>query len=113
MFVRIVLWDLTGSPMTIDALRDYLRDESIEKFSHVPGMRLKLWIADDAANTWGGLYIWESREAMDAAGPLPSRAKALIGKEPVSVTEYEVEATVEGAFTDALLSGHGRVYATA
>jgi hypothetical protein len=113
MFVRIVLWDLDGSPMTIDALRDYLRDESIEAFAHVPGLRLKLWVANDEANTWGGLYIWESREAMVEAGPLPSRAKALIGKEPASVSEYEVEATVEGVFTDALLSGHGRVHATA
>ncbi|MCU1677117.1 MAG: hypothetical protein JWM93_1875 [Frankiales bacterium] len=110
MFVRTVLWDLEDSPMTIPALRDYLRDESVPAFAGVPGLRLKMWIADDAANTWGAIFVWESRDAMVSAGPLPSRAKALIGKDPTTVSEYEVEASVEGVYKDAELNGRGRVY---
>ena len=109
MFVRTVLWDLNNSPMTIAALRVYLREESVDAFAEVVGLRLKVWIADDAANTWGAVYVWESREAMVAAGPLPSRVKALIGKDPTA-TEYEVEASVEGVFTDAVLTRRGRAY---
>ena len=110
MLVRTVLWDLTGSPMTISALREYLQDEAVDAFAAVPGLRLKVWIADDEANTWGATYLWESREAMVAAHPLPSRAKALIGKDPTSVVDYEVEATIEAQFVDAGLSRRGRAY---
>ena len=109
MFVRTVQWDLQDSPMTIPSLRTYLRDESVDAFAAVPGLRLKLWIADDDANTWGAIFVWESRAAMLAAGQMPSRAKALIGKDP-TVAEYEVEASVEGAFIDAELNRRGRVY---
>ena len=110
MFVRTVLWDLEGSPMTIASLREYLV-ESIDAWAQVPGLRLKLWLADEAANTWGAIYVWESREALASAGPLPSRAKALIGKDPV-VSDFDVEATVEGAFTEALLARQGRAFAS-
>lgn len=111
MFVRTVLWDLDGSPMTIPALRDYLRDESVDAFAAVPGLRLKVWIADEAANRWGALYLWESREAAEAAVPLPSRAKALIGKDPSRVEEFDVEATAEGAVDDLVLARRGRAFA--
>jgi hypothetical protein len=109
MYVRTVLWDLTDSPMTIASLRDYLRDESVDAFAAVPGLRLKLWIANDETNTWGATFVWDSRAAMAAAQPLPSRAKALIGKDP-TVVEYEVEASIEGVFGEAELSRRGRVY---
>jgi trans-2,3-dihydro-3-hydroxyanthranilate isomerase len=111
MFVRTVLWDLEDSPMTIASLRDYLRDESVDAFAAVPGLRWKVWIANDETNTWGATFVWDSREAMLAAQPLPSRAKALIGKDPSWVTEYEVEATIEGLYAgEADLSRRGRVY---
>ncbi len=110
MYVRTVLWDLTDSPMTIASLRDYLRDESVDAFAAVPGLRLKVWVANGETNTWGATFVWDSRAAMDAAQPLPSRAKALIGKDPTAVTDYEVEATIEGAYGEAELSRRGRVY---
>lgn len=31
-----------------------------------PGLISKTWIADPETNTYGGLYLWESREAIDA-----------------------------------------------
>jgi len=110
MHVRTVLWDLTDSPMTIASLRDYLRDEAVDAFGGVAGLRLKVWVSNSETNTWGATYVWDSRAAMEAAHPLPSRAKALIGKDPTSVIDYEVEATIEGGYGDAELNRRGLVF---
>jgi hypothetical protein len=32
----------------------------------MPGLIAKYWLADPATNTYGGVYIWESPEAMAA-----------------------------------------------
>jgi len=110
MFVRHVMFELDGADVDLDGLRDYLRTESVDAFGAVPGLRLKLWVSDDAAKTCGAIYVWESRSACNAAGPLPSRAAELIGRGPSMVHEYEVEATVEGAYTSAALSRLGRAF---
>ena len=34
-------------------------------FAEIPGLRAKAWIADAGTNTFGGVYAWESREAME------------------------------------------------
>jgi hypothetical protein len=104
------MFELDGADIDVDGLREYLRTESVDAFAAVPGLRLKLWIADDAANTWGAIYLWESRSACAAAGPLPSRAAELIGRGPSQIQEYDVEATVEGAYTSALLARAGRAF---
>ena len=31
-----------------------------------PGLLSKVWLADEATNTYGGFYMWESKAAMDA-----------------------------------------------
>ncbi len=92
--MRIVLWNLADSKTSIGELRRYLRDESVDAFSEVPGLRFKAWISDEPTERWGAVYVWESAEA--ARTELPSRARELIGKEPDIVEEFDVEATVEG-----------------
>ena len=72
MILRLVIWNLADSKTTIEELRRYLRDESVDKFEDVPGLRFKAWISDDATERWGGVYLWESAEA--ASQVLPSRA---------------------------------------
>jgi hypothetical protein len=110
MFVRLVLWNLDGSEVTIDELREYLRDESVDAFAAVPGLRFKAWVADREANRWGALYLWESREAGEA--PMPSRARELIGKDPDVTQWFDLEASVEGDFSDAsaVLSRRGLAF---
>ena len=93
--VRIALWSLADSPTTIAELREYLRDESIDAFSQVPGLLFKTWISDEATERWGAVYVFESREA--AEQPLPSRARELIGKDPEIADVFDVEATVSVA----------------
>src|SRR5919205_551758 len=102
MIVRIVWWELEGTGTTIEALRDYLRHESVDAFGEVEGLRLKLWIADAERSRWGAVYLWESREA--AGQKLPSRVREIIGKGPDFEEHFELEASVEGAFAEALLA---------
>jgi hypothetical protein len=93
VLVRIVLWSLADSNTTIEDLRDYLRDESVDAFEReVKGLLFKAWISDPAGERWGAVYVWESREA--AEQPLPSRARELIGKDPDLAEVFDLEATV-------------------
>ena len=35
-------------------------------FAALPGLRAKIWLANDQANTYGGIYTWEDVAAMRA-----------------------------------------------
>lgn len=107
MLVRLVLWDLADSKTTIAELRRYLRDESVDAFADVPGLRFKTWISDGATERWGAVYVWESWASQQE---LPSRARELIGKEPSVAEWFDMEATVEGRFEDEELSRRGLAF---
>ena len=108
MLLRLVLWNLADSKTTIEELRRFLRDESVDQFEEVPGLRFKAWISDEVTERWGAVYLWESAEA--ARQELPSRARELIGKEPDVGEEFDVEATIEGAFAVEALSRRGLAF---
>ncbi|MER6168154.1 hypothetical protein [Streptomyces violaceorubidus] len=88
-------WDLTGSGQTIDSLRVYLRDEGVEPWKEVHGMRLKFWISDRETNRWGAVMLWDSGADLTAPMP-PNRATELIGYPPTVRMLSDVEALVEG-----------------
>ncbi|MFF5438037.1 hypothetical protein [Streptomyces achromogenes] len=111
MHAVIVWWDLSRSGQTIESLRGFLRDEAVDRFSRIPGLRLKFWISDEATDRWGAVLLWESREA--ATAPLPNLAAKLIGYPPTERHAFDVEATVEGDFALAALSGRGLALAPA
>jgi hypothetical protein len=92
VIVRLALWSLADSQTTVEELRDYLRDESLDAFAGVPGLLFKAWVSDPATERWGAVYVWESREAADQ--PLPSKARQLIGKGPDVVDVFDLEASV-------------------
>ena len=108
MILRLVIWSLADSKTTIEELRRYLRDESVDQFEEVPGLRFKAWISDEATERWGAVYLWETEEA--AQQPLPSRARELIGKDPDIGEEFDVEATIEGRFELEELSRLGLAF---
>jgi hypothetical protein len=108
VLVRLVLWNLADSKTNIEELRRYLRDESVDQFNDVPGLRFKAWLSDDVTERWGDVYVWESAEA--ARQELPGRARELIGKDPDLAEEFDVEATVEGAFAVEELSRRGLAF---
>jgi hypothetical protein len=108
MVVRIVLWSLADSKTTIEELRRYLRDESVDEFAEVPGLRFKAWLSDPSGERWGAFYLFESLEAAEA--PLPGRARELIGKEPDVAETFDLEASVEGRYEDERLSRLGLAF---
>ncbi len=108
MLLRIVLWNLADADVTVEELRAYVRDEAVDAFSEVPGLRFKAWISDEPGERWGAVYLWESAEAAQRA--LPSRARELIGKDPHLGETFDVEATVEGRFLDEQLSRRGLAF---
>jgi hypothetical protein len=108
VLVRLVLWSLADSKTTIQELRRYLQDESVDLFAEADGLRFKAWISDEVTERWGAVYLWESRAAFEA--PFPSRARELIGKDPDIVEEFDVEATIEGRFDVEELSRRGLAF---
>ena len=108
MVVRIVLWNLADSMTTIEELRRYVRDESVDAFAEVEGLRFKAWISDEAGDRWGAFYLFESRDAADQE--LPGRVRELAGKPPDLVEEFDLEATVEGRYASDELSRLGLAF---
>ena len=61
MHIQIFNFHLEG--MSADEYRA-MCDELAPAVAAVSGLRAKMWIADPAGNTYGGVYVWEDREAM-------------------------------------------------
>jgi hypothetical protein len=108
VIVRLVLWNLADSMTTIEELRRDLRDESVDAWGDVSGLRFKAWISDPATDRWGAISFWESPEA--AEQELPSRARELIAKDPGALEIFDLEATVEGRFDEENLSHLGLAF---
>jgi len=108
MVLRLVLWNLADSKTNVGELRRYLRDEAVDAFAEVPGLRFKAWVSDEATERWGAVYLWESAEA--AEQQLPSRARELIGKDPDIGETFDLEAAVEGRFAIEELSRQGLAF---
>jgi hypothetical protein len=108
LLVRIVLWNLADSKTSIDELRRYLHDESVDQFANVDGLRFKAWVSDEATERWGAIYFWETAAA--AQQQLPSSARELIGKDPDLVEEFDLEASIEGRFEVEELSRLGLAF---
>jgi hypothetical protein len=108
VLLRLVLWNLADSKTTIGELRRYVRDESVEAFADVPGLRFKAWISDETTERWGAIYLWESAEAAEQT--LPGRMRELIGKDPEIGETFDVEATIEGRFEVEQLSRLGLAF---
>lgn len=63
MHVLIVTFGLEGLTEA-----EYYRgcDRDAPAFADIPGMIAKVWIADPATNTYGGVYTFCDRESLDA-----------------------------------------------
>jgi hypothetical protein len=95
VLVRFVLWNLADSQTNVGELRRYLQDEAVDAFADVPGLLFKAWVSDEGTERWGAMYVWESYEA--STQKLPSRARALIGKDPDVIDVFDLEASVSVA----------------
>ena len=61
MYIQIVNFNL--KEMSEAEFRQ-LCDELAPTFAAVPGLQSKVWLADPATNTYGGVYTWQDRQAM-------------------------------------------------
>jgi heme-degrading monooxygenase HmoA len=63
MYVQVVNFNLKDT--TEQEYRAVCEQEA-PLFSAIPGLVAKYWLADPETNTYGGVYLWESRAALDA-----------------------------------------------
>lgn len=63
MHIQVVNFNLQGASEA-----DYraLCDQLAPAFAAMPGLIAKVWLADAATNTYGGVYTWENKAAMTA-----------------------------------------------
>lgn len=63
MHIQVVNFNLKGASEA-----DYcaLCDQLAPIFATMPGLIAKVWLADATTNTYGGVYTWESKAAMEA-----------------------------------------------
>ncbi|MFF3642585.1 hypothetical protein [Streptomyces sp. NPDC002564] len=112
MRVDVAWWHLDGTPQTIDSMRAHLRENTLHRWTKVPGLRLKIYLADREQNRWGAIMLWEDeRPPLDEMPP--NSALALIGRPPDVRVTFEAEGTVEGVYELATLQALGPAFAAA
>lgn len=63
MHVQVITFELQD--MSVDGFYE-LCDALAPQWAAIPGLIAKVWIQDVNSNTFGGVYTWETREAMEA-----------------------------------------------
>ena len=63
MHIQVINFNLEGITR---AEYDAVCNDLAGTFAAVPGLVSKHWLADDENNTYGGVYIWESEEALQS-----------------------------------------------
>ena len=96
-----VRWSLQDSPAgTEDALRDYVREQSVQRFTGMPGLVQKTWQMSERG-FFSGVYVWATTQARaDFLADFranPSPVTRLIGHDPDVIQEWEVVAVAIGA----------------
>ncbi|MEU5898903.1 hypothetical protein [Streptomyces venezuelae] len=110
MRVDVAWWHLDGTPQTIDSMREHLRDHTLDRWTQVPGLRLKIYFADRERNRWGAVMLWETDERPPLDELPPNAALALIGRQPDVRATFEAEGTVEGLHDLASLQALGPAF---
>ncbi len=62
MHIQIVNFNLKG--VSEEAFRK-LCDDLAPAVADMPGLHSKVFLADQATNTYGGVYVWQDRQAME------------------------------------------------
>lgn len=65
MYVQIVTYNLNGV-----SEQDYIdiAHQVAPQFNSMPGLLAKVWLGDSESNSFGAVYFWEDREAMERFG---------------------------------------------
>jgi heme-degrading monooxygenase HmoA len=89
MHIQILNFHLSGMS---DADWRAHADEAAPIFAEVPGLISKVWLANPTTNTYGAVYTWASREAMDeyAKSDLFKAVATNPGLAGVTSTDFDV-----------------------
>ena len=97
-----VRWSLAAAePDVLDRLRDYVENQSYDRFRGSAGLRFKTWRAREG-EWFEGCYVFASDEdrstfQRDFSATAPdSPGSAIVGSAPVLIEACEVVAVVEG-----------------
>ncbi len=63
MHIQVVTFKLDGID---DAAYQAQAEQNAPVFAALPGLRAKIWLANQQANTYGGIYAWDDVAAMRA-----------------------------------------------
>lgn len=61
----VLLFVKFKSKLTTDEVERRYKDR-LPQFRDVPGLLQKYYLQDSATGEWGGLYLWDSQESLDA-----------------------------------------------
>ena len=89
-----VRWSLMDSPPgTGDALRQYVREQSVPRFSGMPGLVQKTWQMSERG-FFSGIYVWATAQAradfLEQFRANPSPVTQLVGHGPDVIQEWEL-----------------------
>jgi len=96
MYILILNWDLSQKAKEIfQTLREYIRNVSWERYKNKKGLIQKTWYSNEETGQFGGIYLWETKEAMEEEIKTMYRVKSMTGIEP-TITKLNIEALQEG-----------------
>ena len=101
MYGLTIRWSLTHAEAGVDdALRTYVREQSVARFSDMPGLHLKVWQIVDSG-FFAGVYLWKTEAAraefLEAFRASPSKVTQLVGHDPDVIQEWDVAGIAIGA----------------
>ncbi len=73
-YIQVINFNLSG--ITRDDFMG-VADEVAPSFAELPGLISKAWLSDEATNTYGGAYYWESQKDCEAYRSSELYAQAL------------------------------------
>ena len=96
-----VRWSLAGAgPGVEQALRDYVREQSLGRFSGMAGLHQKTWQLAPGA-FFAGVYVWATDDAraqfLSRFGSAPSKVSQIVGADPERIEQWDVVAVAVGA----------------
>ena len=101
MYGLTIRWSLMHVDADVNAaLRSYVREESVARFTAMPGLHWKTWQMVDGG-FFAGVYVWASDQArsefLEQFRASPSQVTDLVGADPESVQEWDVVGIAVGA----------------
>lgn len=96
-----VRWSLMDCPPgTADALRAYVRETSLPRFTGMPGLVQKTWQINERG-FFSGVYVWASEQArasfLEDFRANPSPVTRIVGHGPDIIQEWELVGVAVGA----------------